>query len=40
VRAAAIGGLTRAIDLAFVPIIAAGAICVVCSVLMKREKVF
>ncbi len=40
VRATAIAGLTRAIDLAFVPIIAAGAICVVCSVLMKREKVF
>lgn len=39
-RAEAIHGITRAIQLAYVPIIAAGAICIICSVLMKREKVF
>ncbi|KAJ5216390.1 major facilitator superfamily domain-containing protein [Penicillium cinerascens] len=38
--AAAIHGITRAIQLAYVPIIAAGAICLVCGLLMKREKVF
>ncbi|KAK1659527.1 major facilitator superfamily domain-containing protein [Colletotrichum godetiae] len=40
VRAEAIHGITRAIQLAYVPIIAAGAICLVCSVFMRREKVF
>ncbi|GJD00289.1 MFS drug efflux [Colletotrichum higginsianum] len=40
VRAEAIHGITRAIQLAYVPIIAAGSICLVCSVLMRREKVF
>ena len=39
-KAQAIHGITRAIQLAYVPIIAAGAICLVCSILMKREKVF
>lgn len=40
VRAQAIHGITRAIQLAYVPIIAAGAICLVCSIFMRREKVF
>ncbi|KAF6815309.1 hypothetical protein CSOJ01_03572 [Colletotrichum sojae] len=40
VRAEAIHGITRAIQLAYVPIIAAGSICLICSVLMRREKVF
>ncbi|OHX00520.1 hc-toxin efflux carrier [Colletotrichum incanum] len=40
VRAEAIHGITRAIQLAYVPIIAAGSICLTCSVLMRREKVF
>jgi MFS family permease len=39
-RAEAIHGITRAIQLAFVPIIAAGSICLICSLAMKREKVF
>ncbi|KAJ3525990.1 hypothetical protein NM208_g11401 [Fusarium decemcellulare] len=39
-RAEAIHGITRAIQLAYVPIIAAGSICVICSVFMRREKVF
>ncbi|KAB5560109.1 major facilitator superfamily domain-containing protein, partial [Coniochaeta sp. 2T2.1] len=39
-KAEAIHGITRAIQLAYVPIIAAGAICLICGVLMKREKVF
>ncbi|KAL8408917.1 hypothetical protein RB594_007378 [Gaeumannomyces avenae] len=39
-RAEAIHGITRAIQQAFIPIIAAGAICLICSVVMKREKVF
>ncbi|CAG7924820.1 unnamed protein product [Penicillium olsonii] len=38
--AAAIHGITEAIQLAYVPIIAAGAICLVCSLAMKHEKVF
>ncbi|KAK7440321.1 hypothetical protein CaCOL14_008017 [Colletotrichum acutatum] len=40
VRVEAIHGITRAIRLAYVPIIAAGAICLVCSIFMRREKVF
>lgn len=40
VRAEAIHGITRAIQLAYVPIIAAGSICLICSLAMKREKVF
>jgi len=40
VRAEAIHGITRAIQLAYVPIIAAGAICLICGIAMKREKVF
>ncbi|KAK1988890.1 major facilitator superfamily-domain-containing protein [Colletotrichum cereale] len=40
VRAEAIHGITRAIQLAYVPIIAAGSICLICSLLMRREKVF
>ncbi|KAM5343434.1 hypothetical protein ACJ41O_011971 [Fusarium nematophilum] len=40
VRAEAIHGITRAIQLAYVPIIAAGSICLICSVFMRREKVF
>lgn len=39
-EALAIHGITRAIQLAYVPVIAAGSICLICSVLMKREKVF
>lgn len=39
-HAAAIHGITRAIQLASVPIIAAGAICLVCSLQIKHEKVF
>ncbi|KAH8907861.1 MFS general substrate transporter [Coniochaeta sp. PMI_546] len=39
-RAEAIHGITRAIQLAYVPIIAAGSICLICSLAMKREKVF
>ncbi|KAJ2897833.1 hypothetical protein MKZ38_004346 [Zalerion maritima] len=40
VRAEAIHLVTNAIQLAYIPIIAAGSISLVCSVLMKREKVF
>ena len=39
-KAMAIHGITRAIQMAYVPVIAAGSICLICSVLMKREKVF
>jgi hypothetical protein len=39
-EALAVHGITRAIQLAYVPVIAAGSICLICSVLMKREKVF
>lgn len=39
-RAQAIHGIVKAIQQAYIPIIAAGAICLVCSLLMKREKVF
>jgi hypothetical protein len=40
VKAEAIHGITRAIQLAYVPIIAAGSICLICSLAMRREKVF
>lgn len=40
VKDAAIHGITRAIQLAYVPIIAAGSICLICGVCMRREKVF
>ncbi|KAG8156488.1 hypothetical protein KVR01_013592 [Diaporthe batatas] len=40
VQAQAIHGITRAIQLAFVPIIAAGSICLICSLAMKKEKLF
>lgn len=36
----AIHGITRAIQLAYVPILAARAICLLCSVSKRREKVF
>ncbi|PHH92661.1 hypothetical protein CDD83_6265 [Cordyceps sp. RAO-2017] len=39
-KAEAIHGITRAIQLAYVPIIAAGTICLICSLFMRREKVF
>ncbi|KAI1918584.1 hypothetical protein LOZ65_004818 [Ophidiomyces ophidiicola] len=38
--AKAIEAITRAIQLAYIPIIAAGGICLICSVFMKREKIF
>lgn len=38
--ALAIHGITRAIQLAYIPIITAGSICLVCALLMKHEKVF
>lgn len=37
---AGIQGITRAIQLAYVPVIFAGSVCLICSLLMKREKVF
>lgn len=37
---AGIHGITRAVQLAYVPVIFAGSVCLICSVLMKREKVF
>ncbi|RGP81354.1 aurofusarin rubrofusarin efflux pump aflt [Fusarium longipes] len=40
VRDEAIHGITRAIQLAYVPIIAAGSICLICGLCMRREKVF
>ncbi|KAJ9148980.1 Aurofusarin/rubrofusarin efflux pump AFLT [Pleurostoma richardsiae] len=40
VRAEAVHGINRAIQLAYVPIIAAGSVCLICSLAMKREKVF
>lgn len=37
---AGIQGITRAIQLAYTPIIFAGSVCLICSLLMRREKVF
>lgn len=37
---AGIHGITRAVQLAYVPVIFAGSVCLICSLLMRREKVF
>lgn len=40
VAAAAVHAIARAIQFAFAPLLAAGALSFLCSILMKREKVF